>query len=208
MAPPLIPVIILGTGTYLTWYGIHYWRSASKYPTDPIKSVLQGKGVPAPTGQTSAASLFTTAAPGTATASTAASAAATGITTAPTADAAKNQAVGQLVAAAYGWSEAQNATEWNDLVKLWNQESGWSNSATNPTSGAYGIAQALGHGAGTATQGSVTNQYGGYGISNAMAQAANSGDAASQITWGCQYIKETYGDPVAAWQHEESAGWY
>lgn len=44
---PVIPLIIIGAGMYLVWFGVHYWRSDIKYPTDPIKSLLQGKGLPA-----------------------------------------------------------------------------------------------------------------------------------------------------------------
>jgi hypothetical protein len=54
---PVLPVIILGIGAYLVWYGIHYWDSDSKYPTDPLKSILTGKGLPAATGQTPAAAV-------------------------------------------------------------------------------------------------------------------------------------------------------
>jgi hypothetical protein len=79
-------------------------------------------------------------------------------------------------------------------VSLWNRESGWSNTAENPSSGAYGIAQALGHG--------PTNQY--------PAGPANPpvSSASAQIAWGLSYIKQTYGSPSAAWAHEESEGWY
>jgi hypothetical protein len=33
-------------------------------------------------------------------------------------------------------------------------------------------------------------------------------DAATQIRWGLEYIKDTYGSPCAAWSHEEATGWY
>jgi len=211
---PVIPLVMIGAGLYLAWFGVHYWDSDTKWPTDPIKAVLQGKPIPAATGQESAASVqqqiesqaqaSDASAPG----STPAGAAATGIHTTPTATGAANQAIGQLVTAAYGWAPTQSAPDWSALVNLWNQESGWDNNAVNPSSGAYGIAQALGHGDGAATQGSVTNEYGGYGISDSLAQAANSGDATAQITWGLQYIKATYGTPSAAWAHEQSNGWY
>jgi hypothetical protein len=128
-----------------------------------------------------------------------------GNTGAPTATAAANQAIGRLVTAPYGWS---TGTQWNDLVSLWNQESGWNNQAVNSSSGAYGIAQALGHGNGVNTQGTVTNEYGGYGVSDAVAQAANSGSAVAQITWGLQYISQVYGNPANAWSQEKSAGSY
>lgn len=126
-------------------------------------------------------------------------------TGASTATAAANQAIGRLAAAPYGWA---TGNEWASLVSLWNRESTWNNQATNPTSGAYGIAQALGHGQGLATEGSVTNEYGGYGVSDAVAQEANSGSASAQIAWGLAYIQSTYGTPAAAWAHEESAGFY
>lgn len=41
-----MPLVLLGIGTYLAWFGVHYWRSNTKWPTDPVKSVLQGNGIP------------------------------------------------------------------------------------------------------------------------------------------------------------------
>lgn len=105
--------------------------------------------------------------------------------------AASNQAIAKVLAAPYGWS---TGTEWTDLVNLWNQESGWSNTAQNPSSGAYGIPQALPY--------------------TKMPKAAwppadgGSASASSQISWGLSYIKSTYGSPEAAWAHEEADGWY
>jgi TP901 family phage tail tape measure protein len=71
------------------------------------------------------------------------------------------------------------------LIKLWNQESGWNPYAVNPSSGAYGIPQALGHG-----------------------HPYNLGDYKAQILWGLQYIAGRYGSPGAAWQHEMANNWY
>jgi hypothetical protein len=89
--------------------------------------------------------------------------------------------------------------EWADWVSLWNRESGWNNLAKNPSSGAFGIAQALGHGvAGSA--GKYGNQY--------PSKAANDGNALAQIQWGIKYIAGTYGSPSAAWAHEQAQGWY
>ena len=45
---PLLPVMIMAAGGYLTWFGVHYWRSDTKWPTDPVKAVLTGKPIPAP----------------------------------------------------------------------------------------------------------------------------------------------------------------
>jgi hypothetical protein len=53
---PLIPVVLIGIGAYLCWFGIHYWDSDTKWPTDPVKAVLTGKPLPAPSGETPAAS--------------------------------------------------------------------------------------------------------------------------------------------------------
>jgi hypothetical protein len=102
-----------------------------------------------------------------------------------------NVALGQQIAGPYGWS---SGPQWNCLYALWQRESGWSNTADNQQSGAYGIAQALGHG--------PTNQY--------PAGPANppTSSATAQIEWGLGYISQTYGSPCSAWAHETSAGWY
>lgn len=77
-----------------------------------------------------------------------------------------------------GWS-------WPDLLALWNQESGWNAWAVNPTSGAYGIPQALGHG-----------------------HPYNLGDYANQVRWGIAYIAGRYGSSQGAWAHEQAFNWY
>lgn len=43
---PVIPVIIMSLGAYLSWFAVHYWRSDTKWPTDPLKAVLTGKPIP------------------------------------------------------------------------------------------------------------------------------------------------------------------
>ena len=100
--------------------------------------------------------------------------------------AAANQAIGQRLAAGFGWGSGQ---EWDALVALWNRESGWNNTAQNPTSTAYGIAQFL-----DTTWSTVG--------------AGKTSDPTVQIFAGLTYIKARYGDPVKAWQHEEAEGWY
>ncbi len=57
MAPPLVPVAVLGIGAYLAWFGVHYWDSSTKWPTDPVKAVLTGKPIPQPTGKASASAV-------------------------------------------------------------------------------------------------------------------------------------------------------
>lgn len=111
----------------------------------------------------------------------------------------------QAAAGARGWG---SGAQWQALQNVEMAEAGFNPGATNPSSGAYGLAQALGHGQGAATQGSVTNEYGGYGLTGAQAQAANSGDAGAQALWMVNYIAATYGSPENAWAHEQSAGWY
>ena len=101
--------------------------------------------------------------------------------------------LGQRMAARAGWTGAQ----WICLDWLWNRESGWSRTAENPKSGAYGIAQALGHG--------PTNQY--------PAGPANppTSSARAQIAWGLGYVANPpYGThtPCQAWGHEQTYGWY
>lgn len=98
-----------------------------------------------------------------------------------------NMNLGQKMAAAYGWIGDQ----WRALNFLWTQESGWSNTAKNAKSGAYGIAQALPP---------TKMPY--------AAQEAGGSNPAAQIAWGLQYIKSRYGSPIAAWGHEQSVGWY
>ncbi|MGB2568258.1 lytic transglycosylase domain-containing protein [Micromonospora citrea] len=76
------------------------------------------------------------------------------------------------------------------LDKLWTKESGWNHKAQNPSSGAYGIPQALpGSKMGTVADDWRTNP-------------------ATQIKWGLGYIKGRYGDPCGAWSHSQSVGWY
>ena len=86
----------------------------------------------------------------------------------------------------YGWSSSQ----FSCLVSLWNVESGWNVTAANPSSGAYGIPQAL------------------PGSKMASAGPDWQTDAATQIRWGLGYIKSIYGSPCGAWAHEQADGWY
>ena len=45
---PIIPVTLMVFGGYLAWFGVHYWGSDTKWPTDPIKAILTGKPIPTP----------------------------------------------------------------------------------------------------------------------------------------------------------------
>jgi hypothetical protein len=94
--------------------------------------------------------------------------------------------IAQQMLGKYGWSSSQ----FSCLNPLWEHESGWSVTAENPSSGAYGIPQAL--------PGSQMATAGGDWHTN----------AATQIKWGLTYIQGRYGSPCGAWAHEQSAGWY
>lgn len=176
----------IAAGGILVWSGI-----ADKGFGTILKSTLGGKATPVGTG---ANSLGATESADIAGGESAGAAdVATNITVpgqsgASTAQAAANQLIARPLAAAYGWYPG---TQWDDLVFLWNKESGWSNTADNPSSGAYGIAQAL-----------PPTKY------PAAAQASGGSSAAAQISWGLSYIKATYGDPAAAWAHEVADNWY
>jgi len=109
--------------------------------------------------------------------------------------AAQNQAIAAGLFSSYGWGTANGSNvEWNDLLKLWTQESGWSNTANNPSSGAYGIAQAL-----PPTK---------YPVAGRPPWLGGTSNAGTQVTWGMQYIKGRYGDPAGAWAHEVANNWY
>jgi hypothetical protein len=84
------------------------------------------------------------------------------------------------------WGES----EFTCLVDLWNRESHWNYRAENPSSGAYGIPQALpGNKMKTAGKDWRTN-------------------AETQILWGLGYISDRYATPCDAWAHSEKNGWY
>jgi hypothetical protein len=44
---PLIPITLIMIGGYLAWFAVHYWESDVAWPTDPIKALATGKGLPA-----------------------------------------------------------------------------------------------------------------------------------------------------------------
>jgi hypothetical protein len=94
--------------------------------------------------------------------------------------------IAEAMLASFGWSSGQ----FSCLDPLWAHESGWSVTAYNAGSGAYGIPQAL------------------PGSRMASAGPNWQTNAATQIRWGLEYIKGTYGSPCAAWGHEQATGWY
>jgi len=77
-----------------------------------------------------------------------------------------------------------SAAEWPCLRELWKRESGWSPTADNPTSSAYGIPQILG------------------------LEARTGDDYRAQVDAGLAYIKHRYGTACAALAHHDRKGWY
>lgn len=96
------------------------------------------------------------------------------------------QATAQSLLPAFGFSTAQ----WPCLYSLWERESTWNVYAENPSSGAYGIPQALP----------------GYKMGSVAADWQT--DPTTQIKWGLGYIQQVYGTPCNAWAHEEADGYY
>jgi hypothetical protein len=94
--------------------------------------------------------------------------------------------IAQAMLGSFGWSSGQ----FSCLDPLWEHESRWSMTAANSGSGAFGIPQAL------------------PGSRMASAGPDWQTSAATQITWGLRYIRDTYGSPCAAWSHAQATGWY
>ncbi|MFJ8665559.1 transglycosylase SLT domain-containing protein [Streptomyces sp. NPDC093600] len=82
------------------------------------------------------------------------------------------------------------ASQYQAFSKIVSHESGWNHTATNSSSGAYGLVQAL-----PATK---------------MASAGSDWktNPATQIKWGLNYMNERYGSPNAAWAFWQANGWY
>lgn len=97
-------------------------------------------------------------------------------------------------AKAYAREALNDDTQYQCLVNLWNGESGWNPAAENPSSGAYGIPQAL--------------------PANKMASAGDDWktNPITQVKWGLTYIRgrPDYGTPCAAWEKWQSRSphWY
>ncbi len=70
------------------------------------------------------------------------------------------------------------------------RESGWDIHATNPSTGAYGLVQAL------------------PGSKMASAGSDWQTNPATQIKWGLSYMDGRYGSPCGAWQFWQANSWY
>jgi hypothetical protein len=90
------------------------------------------------------------------------------------------------IGAAHGWTQAQ-INDWASVIK---SESNGTLTDTNPSSGAYGIAQFI----------NGSGEYARYG-----------GDAhtlTGQLTAMANYIAQRYHDPSAAWTFHQANNWY
>ncbi|MGW2613960.1 aggregation-promoting factor C-terminal-like domain-containing protein [Streptomyces sp. NPDC001500] len=83
-----------------------------------------------------------------------------------------------------------NAAQYQAFSNIVKHESGWNVSATNASSGAYGLVQAL------------------PGSKMASAGSDWKSNAKTQIKWGLNYMNSRYGSPVAAWNFWQANGWY
>ncbi|WP_026542233.1 hypothetical protein [Paenarthrobacter nicotinovorans] len=101
-------------------------------------------------------------------------------------DPAAAKAYAASILGSYGWS----AGEMTALNTLWEKESNWKTTATNASSGAYGIVQSL--------------------PASKMASAGADWQTnyQTQIKWGLNYIKERYGSPSAALAFHLANNWY
>jgi hypothetical protein len=92
----------------------------------------------------------------------------------------------QILENKFGYGSSQFGCFDNIIMR----ESKWDINATNPSSGAYGIPQAL-PGSKMASEGSDWRT-----------------NPATQIIWGIKYMKDRYGSPCGAWGFKSSHGWY
>jgi len=93
---------------------------------------------------------------------------------------------GAIATRRHGWGPGQ----FSCLESLWERESSWRRLAANPSSGAYGIPQAL--------PGSKMSEFG------ADWRTA----PVTQIRWWLSYIESAHGTPCGAWSTFKNQGWY
>ncbi|MER5204568.1 transglycosylase SLT domain-containing protein [Streptomyces sp. NPDC002825] len=82
------------------------------------------------------------------------------------------------------------ADQFSCFSNIVDHESGWNYRATNPSSGAYGLVQAL------------------PGYKMASAGADWQTNPATQIKWGLNYMDSRYGSPCGAWSFWQANRWY
>jgi hypothetical protein len=111
----------------------------------------------------------------------------------------------QNAAATHGWS---TGAEWDAIFAIEDEEAGFNPKAKNPSSGAWGMAQSLGHNYAGGPAANGVNEYGGQGLTAAQSQLASLGDPTYQAVWMMNYIASRYGDPIAAQAFHKASGWY
>jgi len=111
----------------------------------------------------------------------------------------------KAAAAQHGWDTGAN---WTALDAVEMQEAGYNPTAKNGSSGAYGLAQSLGHGFSGGPASNGVNEYGGEGLSPDQSRAASLGDPGPQAVWMVNYIASRYGNPVVAEQFHLANNWY
>lgn len=104
----------------------------------------------------------------------------------PVDDPAAAKAYAGSALASRGW----DASQLSCLDRLWTKESEWLTSATNASSGAYGIAQSL------------------PGEKMAVAGEDWKVSYQTQINWGLDYISSRYGTPCSALNFHYANNWY
>jgi Transglycosylase SLT domain len=83
-----------------------------------------------------------------------------------------------------------DSAQYKAFSNIVEHESGWDVDATNVSSGAYGLVQAL------------------PGSKMAAAGSDWKTNAETQIKWGLDYMKSRYGSPTGAWAFWQANGWY
>jgi hypothetical protein len=81
-------------------------------------------------------------------------------------------------------------TQFQCFSNIVTRESGWNYTAVNPSSGSYGLVQAL------------------PGSKMASAGADWRTNPATQIKWGLGYMNDRYGSPCGAWSFWQAHSWY
>ncbi|MEL5955360.1 transglycosylase SLT domain-containing protein [Streptomyces sp. CLV115] len=83
-----------------------------------------------------------------------------------------------------------DAAQFQCFSNIVQHESGWNHTATNSSSGAYGLVQAL------------------PGSKMASAGADWRTNPSTQIKWGMDYMNSRYGSPCGAWSFWQANHWY
>ncbi|MFI6032896.1 transglycosylase SLT domain-containing protein [Streptomyces sp. NPDC051315] len=112
------------------------------------------------------------------------------LTAAPAQAAAPTAVTSASEAKAIAHKMIPDAAQFNAFSKIVEHESGWDIDATNASSGAYGLVQAL------------------PGSKMASAGSDWKTNPKTQIKWGLDYMNERYGSPAGAWSFWQANGWY